>query len=164
MAQPLDAEVGAPLPVTNVKIENLSGAAKITYKLPDDHKLLYVKAECVINGKVTEVKSSAYTNELTIEGFGEAGEYEVKLYSVSLSESASAPLIVKVNPLAPPYEKAYQSLTLNETFGGASISFENPTEANLAIQILATDSTGNWKVAETYYTKKGKRYFLCTGF
>ncbi len=85
---PLDKDKGAPSQVTNVKVENLPGAAKITYRLPNDAKLLYVKAECMINGRMVEAKSSPYNNELLIEGFGNAGEAEVNLYSVSVSGNA----------------------------------------------------------------------------
>lgn len=161
---PLDKDKGAPALVTNVKVENLPGAAKITYRLPNDAKLLYVKAECMINGRMVEAKSSPYNNELLIEGFGTAGEAEVKLYSVSGSETRSEPLTVKVSPLTPAYEDAFKSLSLRETFGGANVGFENPTEANLVINILAQQDNGDWKTAETFYTKKAKGVFSARGF
>jgi len=161
---PLDPDTGAPAPVTNIQVENLPGAAKITYRLPNDQKLLYVKAECMINGKMVEAKSSPYNNELLIEGFGATGEQEVKLYSVSLSETKSEPLVVKVNPLTPAYEDTFKSIALRETFGGASVTFDNPTEANLVIQILVQQTDGDWKVAETYYTKKANGVFSARGF
>jgi hypothetical protein len=164
LKQPLDTGGGPPEIISNVKVENLAGAAKLTYKLPDDSKLLYVKAECVINGKITEVKASSYVNELVMEGFGEAREYEVKLFSVSKSEKTSEPIIVKVNPTTPAYKLVYESLSINETFGGASVTFKNPTEANIVIEILAADEAGDWKVAETFYTKRSAGTITARGY
>lgn len=164
VAKPLDSGKGAPANVSGIIVENLPGAAKITYRLPVDEKLLYVKAECMINGTLTEVKASAYTNEILIEGFGKTGEQEVKLYAVSQSEKISEPLIVKVNPLTPPYENTFRSFDLRPTFGGANVSFENPGEANLVIEILAQNDAGEWKTAETYYTKKVNGIFSARGF
>lgn len=162
--EPLDQNIAAPEAVTNVKVEDLPGAVKLTYRLPDDPKLLYVKATCLINGKTVEAKASSYINELLLEGFGRAGEYEVKLYSVSKSENASEPLIVKVHPTKPAFEIVYESLELKETFGGASVSFENPTEASLVIEILATDDQGFWEVAETFYTKRPSGNLSARGY
>jgi len=161
---PLDAEMDSPAMVSNVNVENLPGAVKISYRLPNDPKLLYVKAECLINGKITQVKASSYINELLIEGFDKVGEYEVKLYSVSKSESVSEPLIVQVTPETPPYENVFASLTLDETFGGASVSFKNPVEAELVFEILAQDDKGDWVVAETYYTKRSEGVLSARGF
>lgn len=163
-AGPIDTNVGVPQVVSNVSVENMPGAVKLSYRLPNDPKLLYVKATCVINGRLTEVKASSYTNEMLLEGFDKAQEYEVKLYSVSKGEDASEPIILKVHPTNPPYMLVYESLVLKETFGGAVVTFNNPTEAELVIEILVADEQGDWKIAETYYTKKPSGAFSARGF
>ena len=43
----------APGIISNVQVENLPGAAKITYNLPDDDDLVAIEAVYTINGKST---------------------------------------------------------------------------------------------------------------
>jgi len=46
---------------------------------------------------------AVYADSVVVEGFEKAGEYNVKLYSVSPGEAYSEPLEVKINPEEPPY-------------------------------------------------------------
>lgn len=50
----------APGTVSNVQVENLPGAARITYDLPDDEDLLAVEAVYTINGKSGKVRVGLY--------------------------------------------------------------------------------------------------------
>lgn len=151
---PSGSDNTVPGQVSNVSVQNLPGGARITYKVPDDRNLLYVKAVCEISGRIREVKSSYYQNYLKMEGFGEAKEYVVKLYSVSRSEIASEPVEIMVCPTTPPFQNVFSTLDLYEDFGGATVRFKNPDEADLAISFLVVDSLGEWITAETQYTKR----------
>src|SRR5690606_41985774 len=54
--------------VTEVHVENLNGAAKITYKLPNSKNLLYVLARYSINDEhVRESKTSYYQDTIRSE-------------------------------------------------------------------------------------------------
>ncbi|MDR1370386.1 MAG: DUF4959 domain-containing protein [Dysgonamonadaceae bacterium] len=144
-----------PATVSNVSIERLPGAVKLTYDLPKDDALSYIKAECVMNGVLREVKSSVYQNTLTVQGFPDTLLYEVKLYSVNRSELVNPePVTVNVKPSNPPFQNVFKNLELVTDFGGATVSFENPDEADLAITIMNVDSLGFWTQGETLYTKK----------
>nr|WP_068887524.1 DUF5000 domain-containing lipoprotein [Pedobacter panaciterrae] len=143
----------APGPITNAVVENLSGAAKITYKLPQDEDLLYVKALYTSKqGVVRETKVSYYNNNLTVEGFGDTSKYEVKLYAVDRGENVSPPLSVIVQPKKAPFLIVRDSVKVVPDFGGISVSFKNMTENNIAIVILANDSLGNFAPINTNYT------------
>ena len=84
--EPLENNSTAPGQVQNVAVENLPGKAKLTYTLPSDQDLLYVKAEYTLaSGKKMEVKSSYYNNSLEVVGFANEGEYEIQLYSVKIN-------------------------------------------------------------------------------
>src|SRR4051794_25474436 len=64
-----------PEVVSNINVENLAGKARITYKLPNDKKLLYVKAIYKLaNGSDFEAKSSYYKDTLVVEGFADTEE------------------------------------------------------------------------------------------
>jgi hypothetical protein len=152
---PISRDSTIPEKISNVQIERLPGAVKLTYDIPKDNALSYVKAECVINGTVREVKASIYKNNLTIEGFADTTLYTVNLYSVNRSEVINPdPVVVRVQPLNPPFQDVYKTLNLHNDFGGATVFFENPTEAELAITLMYIDSLGYWNTGETAYTKK----------
>jgi len=161
-----DGSTGAPTSIMDVVVKNLPGAAKITYTIPKDPNLLYVKAVYEIQpGIIKETKSSRYIDTLTVTGFGDTLEHEVKLYSVGSNDNASEPLVVKVNPLIPPVKSVFKSINLDATFSGAYVQFKNPSEADLAL-VMLTDSTGNgdWAMAQTYYTASPEGNFIVRGF
>jgi len=161
---PLTKDAPVPLPVSNVVVENLPGKVKLTYDLPNDKNLLYVVAECLIEGELREAKSSFYENSLMIEGFADTSEYEVKLYSVNRSEQKSEEVSVTVHPLEPPYQTIFSTLNMYEDFGGVTVNFENLSEADIAVSIIVKDSLGFWNLVDTYYTKSKDGAFSVRGF
>ncbi len=160
---PMTDDLTIPGKVSNVSIEALPGAVKLTYKLPEGQNLSYVKAECMINGVLRQVKASSFVNHLTIEGFADESEHTVSLYSVNRSEKSSEPLAVKVKPLSPNYREVFKNIQLIENWGGASVLFENPNEADLAITLIYKDSIGFWNMGETFYTKIHEGQFTLRG-
>lgn len=155
----------APAPVSNVAVENRPGGARISYTLPDDRNLLYVKATYQIReGVAKEAKASLYESEINIEGFPDTREYEVQLYSVSRGEHMSAPVTARIQPLTSPIEMVYKSLSFNATFGGINVKFRNETGANIVLTILTPDSANELTPAETYYTKSPEGSFAARGF
>jgi hypothetical protein len=133
----------APGVVSNVHVQNLNGQASLTYTLPGDNDLFYVKAVYETSpGKTREVIASRYTNNVTVDGFGDTLAHEVKLYAVNSSEKASAPVSVTVNPLTPPYVLAFRSLKVTATFGGFNVAADNVAGDNLAIVPLV-DTANN---------------------
>jgi hypothetical protein len=85
---PVEKDSVAPGQVTSVMVENLNGAAKISYKLPGDADLLYVKAQYTTKqGVMRETKVSRFNSNLTVVGFGDTSAYKVTLYAVDKSEN-----------------------------------------------------------------------------
>jgi len=142
---PLEHNGTPPGPVSNGKVVNLKGEAKITYTLPGDEDLLYVKAVYEIRKGVTrEAKASFYTNTLLVDGFKDTSATEVSLYAVNRSEVASAPYKVTVKPQKPAYLSSFDSLKVAATFGGINIRTTNPDAKALAIIVLLKDKNGQW--------------------
>lgn len=109
--EPIDKDAATPGVVTNIKVVNTNGGATLTYTLPNDKDLLYVKAVYETSkGHQQEVKASYYTNSMKLPCFGDTLGHTVTLYAVSKSEIASAPVTVEVNPLVAPYVLAFRSL------------------------------------------------------
>jgi len=162
---PLIDDPTIPGQVTNVRVEPLPGAVKLTYDLPPGQSLFYVKAECLMkNGTVRTAKATSYLNNLTIEGFSDTLTYTVNLFSVNRSEKESAPIMIQVQPLAPPFQEVFKNIQLVEDWGGVSAIFENPGEADLAICIIHIDNTGFWNNGETFYTKRQRGSVSVRGF
>ncbi|SDD72747.1 DUF5000 domain-containing lipoprotein [Niabella drilacis] len=151
----------APGPVTGLSVTNLSGAATIKYNLPPDGDVLYVKAVYKTKqGLEREAKVSYYNNTITVVGFADTDPYEVKLYAVDKGGNESQPASVTVNPLTPPYKTIRNSLQAVANFGGIDVSFENATEADIAMVVLAPDELGDLTAINTNYTTLKEGTFI----
>ncbi|KKO91975.1 MULTISPECIES: DUF5000 domain-containing lipoprotein [Sphingobacterium] len=150
----------APGPVSNVEVENLNGGAKITYSLPTDDDLLYIKAEYTTKqGVVRTTKVSRYLDSVVLEGFADTDVYEARLYAVDKSENVSVPLVVKVQPKTPPFELVKEKLLASKAFGGIDVAYQNDTESDVAIVVLTNDKLGNFVPVKTLSTKAKKGSF-----
>lgn len=144
---PADGDATVPGVVTNVSVENLDGKARITYRLPNDKNLLYVKAVYKLpNGTNFEAKSSYYKDTVVVEGFADTKEHEVLLYSVSRSEVSSAPLVVKVKPLEAPFRKVFSSIKVINAFGGYNLNATNPSKDNVSILVMRRNAFKQFEV------------------
>jgi len=161
---PMTDDPTPPGQVSNVRIESLPGAVKLTYDLPASQNLSYVKAECLINGVVRQVKASSNANSIIVNGFADESDYTVNLFSVSRSERSSEPVAVQVKPLTPPFRDVFKDIQFIEDWGGACVIFENPSEADLAITIIYMDNDGFWSEGETFYTKMKQGRVSTRGF
>lgn len=158
--EPIINDGTAPGVVSNVSIVNLNGAAEISYTVPSDQDLLYIKAVYhTRKGEVRETKVSKYNRNLTVLGFGDTNPYEVELYAVDKGENVSAAVKVVVNPLEPSTNLVRKGLVVSPDFGGINVSFENEKTDNLAIVILANDALGNFVPINTFYTNLRKGAF-----
>lgn len=143
---PLEGNSTPPGQVSNVIVENKAGKVKLTYTLPKDQDLLYIKAVYDIRPGVSrEVKSSYYANTMELDGFGDTEEREVKIYAYNRSETASDPVSVKVKPLENPIWDVYRSLKILPDFAGVRITADNPEQASVALEIVKKDSLGKWE-------------------
>lgn len=162
---PLFSDEGIPGPISSPEVQNLPGAALITYTQPTDKDLLYVKAEYTLdNGKKVVTKSSNFQGYILVEGFGSAKEHTITLSAVDRSENVSSPVQVKINPLTPNVHSVQQSVEMIPDFGGVQFRWENPNNAALAYIILAADSTNKLVPIETVYSGVSEGQYTIRGF
>lgn len=162
---PITQSNNIPEPVSNVKVKRLHGGAKISYSLPNSGNMRSVKA--VVKGKdgFRKVKeASSYNRKIRLKGLPDTTTYKVKLYTVNRAGNESKPVAVKVKPLTPPILYVFNSLTLNESFGGAKITFQNKYRGKVKIAVITKDPAGNLKVVDAYYTQAKQDTFYVTGF
>lgn len=145
-----DPNAPAPAQVTNVKAVPTPGGTTLTYKIPVDANISYIKAVYEIQpGVLREAKSSTFTDTLALVGFGDTNEHPVKIYSIGKNEKASEPVIINVTPLTPPVKSIFATMELSSTFGGVNVSFTNTSKANISIELMV-DSTGKGNWAPVY--------------
>lgn len=163
--EPINKGDGIPEKVTDVKWKPIAGGADISYTLPADASLLYVEAVYTLqSGEVKNVKASFYQNSLQIIGLADTDPCRVELYSVGRNEHRSEPIELEIVPLDPPVQTVFKSLSMEETFGGIRVRFDNESEANVVITVVTRDEEGVFIPAETYYTKRAKGDFAARGF
>lgn len=152
-AQPLEKNTTPPGVISNIKIINKPGRAEISYILPKDRDLLYVKAVySLANGKPAEVKASYYDNGLTVDGFGDTTLHEITLYAVNRSEVSSSAVSVMVKPLENPIWGVFRSLKAVADFAGLKFTANNPTKADLAIEVLVESKGKYVPTSKNIYT------------
>lgn len=159
-----DGIAPGPVVVDASSVENLAGASKITYNLPDDEDLLYVVAEYQrgANEEISSVKSSVFNSSLTVEGFSEASEYNVTLYAVDQSGNKSVGASVVINPEEPPYKSVCGTLTYAPDYGGIRLKWENPEEGDVTIEIYSENESGGLIFKDAVYSsaQDGERLVL----
>lgn len=146
--KPLENNSNAPGIVTNVQVENLPGKSLISYTLPEDQDLLYIKATYTLpgTGEIAEVKSSYYNNSLLVEGFAREEEQKVTLVAVNRSEVESEPVEVSIKPLPSPIFDVFNSIEVYTAFGGFDVEAKNETGEDIVIEILEKNDLGELEI------------------
>lgn len=164
---PLVTNSYIPPEVTDIKIENMPGGAKITYNIPENSNILYVLARFQSrNDTYREVKSSIYKNFIILEGFPDTREYPVYLHSVSRSEVRSNGVMTTINPLKPPIESIFETLTIHATFGGVIVSFYNEYLNEYILHTLVKSREAaeeEWIEYDRLYTQSQERVYAVRG-
>jgi PKD repeat protein len=105
------------------------------------------------NGEKCQSEASFYIDSLTVDGYADAGNYDVELYSVGRNMNLSSPVKITVTVLQPPVKAV--DLTFEEGFGGVVMSLtNNDTNADLAVVLLGdTVGSGNLLHLRSFYTR-----------
>lgn len=147
---PVDEE--APQPVTGVSVENFNGYSEITYQIPNDKDLLYVGAIYKnSHGEEKEVRASAFSNTLVVEGFGLGGDFNVELVAVDKSDNKSTAVPVTISPGDSPIYSIFESIKMLATFGGVKLSWDNPTKTGIIVSVLVRNDEGLMVEADKIY-------------
>lgn len=150
---PLGNNTTPPGPISDVKVVNQSGQATLTYTLPTDLDVAYVKAEyTLLSGAKREVRASFYTSQMVVDGFGDTEVHTVTLWAVNKSEVASTPVTVQVKPLENAIQIAFRTLKIVPAFGGINVSLRNAARANLSIIPMRQQGYKGWVAFDGIYT------------
>lgn len=147
--EPIGESGEKPAPVTNVQVKNLSGQAEISYTLPNDPNVLFVKAVYIMtNGQQSEKQSAYYSNTITVDGFADRTpkSYDVKLYTVTRAGVISDPVSVTITPEKAPIWLVKESIEMTNAFGGYDLTADNPTKSDIAILVLKRNDFNQWEI------------------
>lgn len=150
---PLGNNTTPPGAVSGVKVTNQSGQATLTYSLPTDPDVAYVKAEyTLLSGAKREVRASFYTSQMVVDGFGDTEVHDVTLRVFNKSEVGSAPVTVQVKPTENAIRIAFRTMKVVPAFGGINISLKNEARANLSIIPMRLETYKGWVAFDGIYT------------
>lgn len=146
-------------------IINRPGGAVINFTPPTNLDLLYIKGK-YFNEKneKKEVIVSSYIDSLNINGFGLAGDYEVQVTALDLGNNESASVTAEISPLEAPIHAILESIQGMEDFGGINLSYENPTRANVSLNMSIENDNGDVVFKESFYTSQSNSSYSFRGY
>ena len=151
--------------VTIDDVINTPGGAIIYFTPPADDDLLYVKASFSDENQIDrEVIVSSVIDSLNIVGFAEQGDYPVEVVAVDRGENESEAVVINISPLEAPIHAILNSMVGSQDFGGINIAYQNPTRAEVSLNMSTIDENGNIVFRESFYTSQADSYYSFRGY
>ena len=121
-----DGDTTPPSVLTVDSVIPTNGGGIISYTLPNDDDILYVRAEYTnSNGVDVSRASSSYNNSIEIDGLNQTTALTITLYVVDENYNQSAPIYVELVPLESFIYLVQESIEVNTDLGGFRINWEN---------------------------------------
>ena len=151
-----DDDTGDTTPPGVLKVTEIiptNGGGIITYDLPNDEDISYVKAVYTnsLGNEVSKV-SSKYNNTIEIFGLNQTTPVDVKLSVFDESNNESSKVPVSFTPLESFIFLVQESISVNADFGGVNINWENIEEKTVFIYVHIND--GNSEEVRILSSKK----------
>ena len=154
-----------PGKVTITSIENVAGGAIIKFTPPSDEDLLYISGKYKNEkGENKQVIVSAYIDSLNINGFGKIGTFDVEVSAFDLGNNQSEIEIIEISPLEAPIHDILRSIEGSQDFGGINISYENPSGANVSLNMSVLNDSGELEFKESFYTSQKNSSYSFRGY
>ena len=121
-----DGNTTPPSVLTVDSVTPTNGGGIISYTLPNDDDILYVRAEYTnSNGVDVSRASSSYNNSIEIDGLNQTTALTITLYVVDENYNQSTPIYVELVPLESFIYLVQESIEVNTDLGGFRITWEN---------------------------------------
>ena len=126
-------------PPGSLTIENITptnGGGIISYQLPDDSDILFVRAEYTNSLGVDVYRvSSSHNNSIEIDGLNQNTAITVRLFVVDENENISQPVEVEFIPLPSFIFLVQESITITPDLGGVKLEWENVAEKTVYVHL-----------------------------
>lgn len=141
-----DGDTTPPSVLTIESVTPTNGGGIITYTLPNDNDILYVRAEYTnSNGVDVSRASSSFNNSIEIDGLNQTTALTITLYVVDENYNQSAPIYVELIPLESFIYLVQQSIEISSDLGGFRISWEN-IESKTVYVFVHIDNAGEEEI------------------
>ncbi len=133
------------IPPGILTIENITptnGGGVISYQLPSDSDILFVRAEYTnsLGFDVYRV-SSSHNNSIEIDGLNQNTPINVRLFVVDENENISQPVEVEFTPLPSFIYLVQESISISPDLGGIKIEWENIAEKTVYVHLHIVNSS-----------------------
>jgi len=120
-------------------IQNISptnGGGIISYILPEDSDILFVRAEYTNSLGVDVYRvSSSHNDSIEIDGLNQNTPVQVRLFVVDQSENISEPVEIEFTPLPSFIFLVQQSISISPDLGGVKLEWENVAEKTVYVHL-----------------------------
>ena len=120
-------------------IQNISptnGGGIISYILPEDSDILFVRAEYTNSLGVDVYRvSSSHNDSIEIDGLNQNTPVQVRLFVVDHSENMSEPVEIEFTPLPSFIFLVQQSISISPDLGGVKLEWENIAEKTVYVHL-----------------------------
>ena len=134
-----DDENGDTTPPGSLSVEDITptnGGGIISYLLPDDLDVLFVRAEYTNSLGVDVYRvSSSHNNYIEIDGLNQNTPVQVRLFVVDENENLSQPVEVEFTPLPSFIYLVQESISITPDLGGVKLEWENVAEKTVYVHL-----------------------------
>ena len=121
-----EGDTTPPSVITVISVTPTNGGGIITYDLPNDNDILYVRAVYTnTNGVEVSRASSSYNNHIEVSGLNQTTPLTIALYVVDESYNQSDPVYVELTPLESFIFLVQESIEITPDLGGMRVSWDN---------------------------------------
>jgi len=137
-----DVDSTPPGILSNISVVPTNGGGIISYSLPSDNDISYVRAEYT-NSQGEEVfrVSSSYNTSVEINGLNQTTPIKVRLYVIDENENISDEVEVEFTPLEPFIYLVQQSIEISPDLGGVKITWENIATKTVFVYVHILNGT-----------------------
>lgn len=132
-------------PPGSLSIENIiptNGGGIISYSLPSDSDILFVRAEYTNSLGVDVYRvSSSHNNSIEIDGLNQNTPLLVRLFVVDENENMSQPIEVEFTPLPSFIFLVQESISITPDLGGVKIEWDNIAEKTVYVHLHITNGS-----------------------
>ena len=140
-----DNESQDTIPPGSLSVENIiptNGGGIISYSLPSDSDILFVRAEYTNSLGVDVYRvSSSHNNSIEIDGLNQNTPLLVRLFVVDENENISQPIEVEFTPLPSFIFLVQESISITPDLGGVKIEWDNIAEKTVYVHLHITNGS-----------------------
>ena len=126
-------------PPGSLLVENITptnGVGIISYSLPDDSDILFVRAEYTNSLGIDVYRvSSSHNNFIEIDGLNQNTPVQVKLFVIDENENMSQPVDIEFTPRPSFIYLVQESITIKPDLGGVKLEWENVAEKTVYVHL-----------------------------